>query len=120
MNIDLVLKRLELIKEYKVINTISDTEASIILNEIERLREENLLLRASEPMSKLQEDYGYKTEVDRLNNNWNKLEKYLIEEISRLENVEQTPTIILITGKVEDILDELRNLKGDESDENII
>ena len=36
MNIDLVLKRLELIKEGKGIGTISDTEASIILNEIER------------------------------------------------------------------------------------
>ena len=59
-------------------------------------------------------------EIERLNNIINELEKYLIEEISRLENVEQTPTIILITGKVGDILDELRNLKGDESDENII
>lgn len=35
--------------------------------EIEKLREENLLLRASEPMSKLQEDYGYKAEVEKLN-----------------------------------------------------
>ena len=39
MNIDLVLKRLELIKEDKGIGTISDTEASIILNKIERLKE---------------------------------------------------------------------------------
>ena len=37
MNIDLVLKRLELIKEGKGIGTISDIEASIILNKIERL-----------------------------------------------------------------------------------
>ena len=36
--------------------------------EIERLQEENLLLKASEPMSKLAEDYGYKAEAERLNN----------------------------------------------------
>jgi len=35
--------------------------------EIEKLQEENLLLRASESMSKLAEDYGYKVEVERLN-----------------------------------------------------
>lgn len=33
--------------------------------EIERLQEENLLLKASEPMSKLAEDYGYKTRCEK-------------------------------------------------------
>ena len=52
--------------------------------EIKKLQEENLLLRASEPMSKLQEDYGYKEEVNRLNNIIYELEKdlYKIRELT--------------------------------------
>ena len=56
MNIDLVLKRLELIKEYKVINTISDTEASIILNEIERLN--NIINKLEESLKDDKEEYN--------------------------------------------------------------
>ena len=56
MNIDLVLKRLELIKEYKVINTISDTEASIILNEIERLN--NIIKRLEEDLREMYLTFG--------------------------------------------------------------
>lgn len=52
--------------------------------EIKKLQEENILLRASEPMSKLQEDYGYKEEVNRLNNIINELGKdlYKIRELT--------------------------------------
>lgn len=50
-------------------------------------------------------------EIERLNNIVNELEKSLINEIKRLENVEQTPVIVLLTGKVYDIYDELKKLK---------
>ena len=54
------------------LDKISKNELATILidkdKEIERLQEENLLLKASEPMSKLAEDYGYKAEAERLNN----------------------------------------------------
>ena len=50
-------------------------------------------------------------EIQRLNNIINEFEKYLINEIKRLESVEQTPAIVLITGKIHDIYDELQELK---------
>lgn len=54
MNIDLVLKRLELIKEGKGIGTISDIEASIILNEIEILNQDiKTLLKENENKEKV-------------------------------------------------------------------
>lgn len=56
MNIDLVLKRLELIKEGKGINTISDTEAIIILNEIERLN--NVIKRLEEDLREMYLTFG--------------------------------------------------------------
>ena len=55
--------------------------------------------------------YEKDKEIKRLNNIINEFEKYLINEIKRLENVEQTPSIILITGKIHDIYDELQKLK---------
>lgn len=62
MNIDLVLKRLELIKESKGINTISDTEASIILNEIERLKK-----RIDKAIESVQEHYDHSYLTDEAN-----------------------------------------------------
>ena len=53
-------------------------------------------------------------EIEGLNNIINELEKYLINEIKRLKNVEQTPTIVLIIGKIHDIFDVLQQLKGEE------
>ena len=50
-------------------------------------------------------------EIQRLNNIINEFEKYLINEIKRLESVEQTPAIVLITRKIHDIYDELQELK---------
>ena len=60
--------------------------------EIERLQEENLLLKASEPMSKLAEDYGYKTRCEKA-----------IEYIEKWQSFQHT------NGTTHE---ELRNLKG--------
>lgn len=38
---------------------------TILEEENERLKEENILLKASEPMSKLAEDYGYKSRCEK-------------------------------------------------------
>ena len=63
-----------------------------LYKEIERLQEENLLLKASEPMSKLAEDYGYKTRCEKA-----------IEYIEKWQNFQHT------NGTTHE---ELKNLKG--------
>lgn len=52
------------------------------------------------------EDY-----ITNLQNITNGIETYLKKEIERLESGEQTPSIILITGKLNDVLDEFYELK---------
>ena len=49
--------------------------------EILRLTEENILLRASEPMSKLLEDYGYKATVDKAIEYIEKLKNFKIKYV---------------------------------------
>ena len=51
-------------------------------------------------------------EVLKLNSDWNQLKTYLKNEIKRLQSVEQTSTIILITGKLTDVLDEMSEIKN--------
>lgn len=56
--------------------------------EIKRLKEENLLLRASESMSKLQEDYGYKARIDKAIN-------YITKQMKKYEGYDRDFEIVL-------------------------
>ena len=102
MNIDLVLKRLELIKESKGINTISDVEASIILKEIENLH------KIIDGMIDNEEEYCL--ENNRLNNIINELEKWLKKEIFDLNGDYDYEGVV---SGYENVLNKLQELKGE-------
>ncbi len=70
--------------------------------EIEKLREENLLLRASEPMSKLAEDYGYKAEVEKLN-------RLILQKEQKWEK--WTTEKQILSSKMSDYLCKYQNIK---------
>ena len=53
--------------------------------EIKKLQEENILLKASEPMSKLAEDYGYKSEVEKLTNIIQATKNNVLKDISMIK-----------------------------------
>ncbi len=68
-------RSLHRIAQEGVIQTLEEKD-----REIERLQEENLLLKASEPMSKLAEDYGYKTRCEKAIEYIENKNKYLDKE----------------------------------------
>lgn len=83
--------------------------------EIERLQEENLLLKASEPMSKLAEDYGYKAETERLNNIINNLNngiKELDNMFYETFRISQNGYYSISEWELKGFTDKLQELKG--------
>ena len=112
MNIDLVLKRLELIKEGKGIGTISDVEASIILKEIENLH------KIIDGMIDNEEEYCL--ENNRLNNIIKRLEDFIEKEIELYtieltkENERKLSIVAPIKGVYKEIYNVLQELKGSE------
>lgn len=77
-------------------------------NKIKKLQEENLLLRASEPMSKLVDDYGYKAKNEEA---IKLIKKWRVNPTSYFENMRGS----LIVPKVE--TDRLLKLLGDMENE---
>ncbi len=77
-------------------------------DKIKKLQEENLLLRASEPMSKLVDDYGYKAKNEEA---IKLIKKWRVNPTSYFENMRGS----LIVPKVE--TDRLLKLLGDMENE---